>query len=99
MNSSIDMIPGDEDVKKKAEQILVSVYCENLGFDCKRSGSSKEPLMGLSGSGKPTALSNSLLTFLTSTHKIHIFTQLGPGFSLLTFSILFQLTDISHVHP
>ena len=55
MNSSIDMIPGDEDVKKKAEQILVSVYCENLGFDCKRSGSSKEPLMGLSGSGKPTA--------------------------------------------
>ena len=65
------MIPGDEDVRregKRGEQILVSVYCENKGFDCKRSGSSKEPLMGLSGSGKPNAL-RSLLTFLTSTMK------------------------------
>ena len=74
--------------ERGGEQILVSVYCENKGFDCKRSGSSKEPLMGLSGSGKPKAL-RSLLTFLTSTMKFTFSLSPAPACSLF-LSIICQ---------
>ena len=71
-------------------ELLVSVYCENKGFDCKRwSGSSKEPLMGLSGWGKPRALS-SLLTFLTFTRKFTF--SLCPA---LAPACWYHITEIS----